>query len=86
MQGYFWAETPDRALFVVLMVDGKGYVPGVEGAIDLGTANLLEPLPWPAQPAPPRLNSGTENYGAPAVAAMRGADIIPFVKSALRAC
>jgi hypothetical protein len=34
MSGYMWARTPEGALFVVLVADGKGYVPGVENAID----------------------------------------------------
>lgn len=86
MQGYHWAETADGELFVVLMVDGKGYVPGVEGAIDLGTANLLEPLPWPARPAPPRLNSGMPPCGVPVPAATHECCILPFVANASRAC
>lgn len=48
MQGYFWAETPENELFVVMVVDGKGYIPGVGGAIDLSTVALLDPVPWPA--------------------------------------
>jgi hypothetical protein len=57
MNGYVWARTPAGELFVVLAVDGKGYVPGVENAIDLSRTDVLEPVKWPAASlwqAPPK--------------------------------
>jgi hypothetical protein len=47
MQGYAWARTPAGELFIVLIVDGKGYVPGVEKAADLSQIDILEPVKWP---------------------------------------
>jgi hypothetical protein len=61
MQGYAWARTPAGELFVVLIVDGKGYVPGVENATDLSQIDILEPVKWPS--AITRPSSG----GGPAV-------------------
>lgn len=48
MQGYHWAETADGELLVVMFAHGKGYVPGVDNAIDLSIITVLEPVPWPA--------------------------------------
>jgi hypothetical protein len=48
MQGYAWARTPSGELFIVLIVDGKGHVPGVENAADLSQIDILEPVNWPA--------------------------------------
>jgi hypothetical protein len=47
MNGYVWAKTPTGELLIVLVVDGQGYVPAVENAIDLGQIELLEPVKWP---------------------------------------
>jgi hypothetical protein len=30
MQGDAWAKTPAEEFFIILVVDGKGYVPGAE--------------------------------------------------------
>jgi hypothetical protein len=48
MQGYAWAKTPAGELLIVLVVDGMGYVPAREDAIDMGQIELLEPVQWPA--------------------------------------
>jgi hypothetical protein len=61
MQGYAWARTAAGELFIVLVVAGKGYVPGVENATDLSQIDILEPVKWPA--AITRASSG----GGPAV-------------------
>jgi hypothetical protein len=79
MSGYYWARTPENELFVVLVVNGKGFVPGVEGAIDLTHFAILEPVKWPSQTAPPSLRSGLQNSGARAAAATRECAILPFV-------
>lgn len=78
MQGYFWAETPENELFVVMVVDGKGYIPGVGGAIDLSTVALLDPVPWPAQPATRPRNSAMPCSGLPAAVAMHECAILRF--------
>ena len=49
MSGYIWAKTPEGALFVVLMVNGRGFVPGVENAIDMAEIFILEPVQWPTE-------------------------------------
>lgn len=49
MSGYIWAKTPEGALFVVLMVDGRGYVPGLENAINMADVFTLGPVQWPEQ-------------------------------------
>lgn len=51
MSGYMWAQTPGGELFVVLMVDGKGYVPGVENAIEPDEFFFLGPVQWPTESA-----------------------------------
>lgn len=56
MQGYAWAKTPTGALFIVLVVDGQGYVPAVETAIDLRDIEILEPVQWPTAAQTPNLN------------------------------
>lgn len=78
MQGYVWAKTPDDELLVVLIAHGKGYVPGVDGAIDLHRLDILEPVKWPSQTAPQNRPSALPNSGAPAAAAMRECAILPF--------
>lgn len=79
MSGYFWAQTRENELFVVLVVDGKGFVPGVEAVIDLGQLTLLEPVKWPRQPAPGNRLSDLPKSGARAAAAERECVILPFV-------
>jgi hypothetical protein len=44
---YAWAKPPAGELFIVLVVDGQGYVPGVEKAIDLFQIDFLESVKWP---------------------------------------
>lgn len=78
MSGYIWAKTPEGELFVVLMVGGKGYVPGIENAIDMAEAFLLEPVQWPAETTAPNQNSAPPKCGALAVAAMPECVILPF--------
>lgn len=74
MQGYVWAKTPEGELFVVLMVAGRGYVPGVENAIDMAEVFLLEPVQWPMATAQPNPNLAPPKCGvlAPAVIAASG--------------
>lgn len=79
MQGYYWAETPEKALFVVLMADGKGYVPGIESAIDLSEVFFLEPVQWPSQAEPPSRISVPPKPGALVAGATRECVILPFV-------
>jgi hypothetical protein len=76
--GYVWAKTPNGELFVVLVVDGKGYVPGVEGAIELHQIAILEPVQWPTLIAPPNRLSGLPKSGALAADATRECVILPF--------
>jgi hypothetical protein len=78
MSGYVWARTPEGALFVVLVTEGKGFVPGVEGAIDLHEIAILEPVQWPAQTTPPSQNLAPPKPGALAAAAALGCRILPF--------
>jgi len=82
MSGYCWAKTPDGALFVLLIADGRGFVPGVEGAIDLQEIDILEPVQWPAPTAPLNLPSNPPNCGARAAGAARECVILPFAASA----
>jgi hypothetical protein len=56
MQGYVWAKTPAGELFIVLVVDGQGYVPAIENAIDLSQIDILEPVQWPTAAQTPNLN------------------------------
>jgi hypothetical protein len=58
MQGYAWAKTPAEELFIVLVIDGIGYVPGVENAIDLSQFDILEPVKWPTAVTCPSSGSG----------------------------
>lgn len=78
MQGYQWAKTPEDELFVVLMVDGKGYIPGMENAIDLGEVFFLGPVQWPTETTLPSRNLPSPNCGGRAPAAMRECVILPF--------
>lgn len=82
MQGYYWAETPEKTLFVVLMVNGKGYVPGLENAIDLAEVFFLEPVRWPSQAEPPSQISALPKLGALAAGATRECVILPFAVNA----
>jgi hypothetical protein len=56
MQGYAWAKTPAGELFIVLVVDGQGYVPAVENAIDLSQIEFLGPVQWPTAVTRQNLN------------------------------
>lgn len=78
MNGYFWAETVDGALLIVLFVNGRGFVPGREGAINLDEIFVREPVQWPEQTAAPSQNSDLPYYGARARAVTRGSNILPF--------
>jgi hypothetical protein len=62
MNGYIWAKTPDNELLIVLVVDGKGYVPAVENAIDLDEIDLLEPVRWPTAITRPSSGGGPGGY------------------------
>lgn len=73
MQGYAWAKTAENELFVVMVAGGKGFVPGVEGGIDLAGIDLLEPVQWPKSQNLPRLKPG-----ALAADATRECVILPF--------
>lgn len=73
MSGYMWAQTPENELFVVLMVDGKGYVPGIEAAINLDEVFFLEPVAWPSSQ-----NSGLPKSGAHAAGATAACAILHF--------
>lgn len=75
MSGYVWAKTPEGELFVVLMVAGKGYVPGVEGAIGMDEFFVLEPVAWPTAPTPQSQNLPPTPRGALVPAATRGSCI-----------
>lgn len=78
MSGYVWAKTPEGALFVVLMAGGKGYVPGVEGAINPSDFFFLEPVAWPAALTPQSQNLPPPKLGGPVLAAIAGSNILPF--------
>ncbi len=78
MSGYMWAETAEKALFVVLVIDGKGFVPGREDAINLDEIVLLEPVAWPMHCAPQNPNLAPRNCGVRAAAAAPACAIIPF--------
>lgn len=47
--GYYWAATPDGELFVLLNIDGRGFVPAVEDDINMAAVTILEPVTWPSQ-------------------------------------
>lgn len=64
MSGYIWALTGNGELLVVLMVDGKGFVPGVENAIDMTEIKALEPVKWPAQVTQQNRSSAPLSPGA----------------------
>lgn len=78
MQGYSWARTADNELFVVLVVGGKGYVPGVKGAIELAEISLLEPVQWPTATTLLNRNSHPPKFGARAAGATAECVILPF--------
>lgn len=78
MSGYYWARTPENELFIVLLVDGKGYVPGVENAIELDQVFILEPVQWPTEPAAQSQNLPPPKPGARAADATRECVILPF--------
>ena len=82
MSGYVWARTPQKELFVVLVVDGKGYVPGVENAIDIGQFDIVEPVQWPTAITPRNQNSVQPSPGALAPDATHECVILPFAVSA----
>lgn len=79
MSGYTWAKTAAGELLVVLMSGEKGYVPGVENAIDLAEIELLEPVEWPTAITPRSRNLLPLKFGALAPDAMRECAILPFV-------
>jgi hypothetical protein len=83
MQGYLWAKTPQQELFIVLVVDGKGYVPGVENAIDLFQIEFLEPVQWPSTLQ--NRNSVPPKPGALAPGAMHVCGTPPYVANVLLA-
>lgn len=76
MQGYHWAETADGELLVVMFAHGKGYVPGVDNAIDLSIITVLEPVPWPIRQSQ---NLVPLSSGRPAPAVTPECVILPFV-------
>lgn len=78
MSGYVWAKTGQNELLVVLLQSGKGFVPGVENAIDLGEITILEPVRWPSQLETPSPTSAQPNCGARAADATRECVILPF--------
>lgn len=78
MQGYYWARTPENELFVVLMVGGKGYVPGIEDAIDLTELFVLEPVRWPEPAKPESQISDLPKPGALVRGATHACAILPF--------
>lgn len=79
MQGYVWAKTTEGALFVVMVTDQGGFVPGREDAIDLSQITLLEPIAWPSQFTAPNPDLAPRSRGARAAVAARECDILPFV-------
>lgn len=82
MQGYAWAQTPDNELLVVLVMGGKGYVPGREGAIDLEQITILEPVQWPHPIAPASQISDLSKSGALVPDAMPECVILHFAANA----
>lgn len=67
MSGYVWARTEAGELFIVLVVDGEGYVPGRENAIEpeqFALFELLEPVKWPTAITPRNRNSVQPSSGA----------------------
>lgn len=80
--GYYWAKTPDGELFVLLNVDGMGFVPAVESAIDLATVTILEPIKWPSPLTTESRVSDLRKCGAPAAVAAPECVILPFAASA----
>lgn len=82
MQGYYWAKTPENELLVVLLTQGKGFVPGVENAIDLAELFILEPVQWPEPVKPRNLVSDLPKPGARAHGATHECVILPFAASA----
>lgn len=81
MSGYFWARTPENELFVVMMVAGMGYVPGVNGAINMDETFIIEPLKWP-EPEVQSPNSADLKRGRRALAATHECVILPFAANA----
>jgi len=78
MSGYFWAKTADGALLVVLMTDGRGFVPGREDAIKLDEISFLEPVKWPSPFEIQNRSSAPPNCGAHAPAVAHECVILPF--------
>lgn len=76
MSGYCWAKTAENELFVVLVVNGMGYIPGVESGIDLAEFVLLEPVKWPSETQ--NQSFAPMKHGAPALAATHECVILPF--------
>lgn len=78
MSGYLWAKTPENELFVVLVIDGKGYVPGLENAINLDEFFFLGPVQWP-ELTPQSQNSAPPKCGALVPDATPASNILAFV-------
>ena len=57
MSGYVWARTAAGELLIVLLVDGMGYVPAREDAIDLFQIEFLGPVQWPTAITQPSRSS-----------------------------
>lgn len=82
MSGYVWAKTPQEELFVVLVVGGMGFVPGVEGAIEMGQFDIVEPVLWPTAIILRNRNSAPPSPGALVPDATPECAILPFAASA----
>lgn len=82
MQGYWWAKTPENELLIVMIVEGRGYVPAVPDAINLDEIFFLEPVRWPDQVSQPSPNLPPSKSGRPAPDATHECVIIPFAASA----
>lgn len=78
MQGYYWAKTPENELLVVLMMGGKGYVPGLDGDIPLDEIFILEPVQWPMGTMLPSRPFEVPKCGAHAAVATHECVILPF--------
>jgi hypothetical protein len=82
MSGYVWARTAAGELLIVLLVDGMGYVPAREDAIDLFQIEFLGPVQWPTAITQPSRSSAALSLGALVAVAMRGVDTPPYVANA----
>lgn len=80
--GYYWAATPDGELFVLLNIDGRGFVPAVEDDINMAAVTILEPVTWPSQVTAANQASSHSKRGAPAAGAVPECVVLPFAASA----